>query len=134
MDSRLDTDYYNVEKIDGDIERAKKHFKGLNPNHRKNMGDMFEGIFSESKVDKILERYFETEKTENTKKTTITENRKVVVNRIKNLSESISQEVASTKFTRNNPTAKLIGKTNKSNLVFEHNNKQVRISTKGEIL
>jgi hypothetical protein len=73
-------------------------------------------------------------KTENTKKTTITENRKVVVNRIKNLSESISQEVASTKFTKNNPTAKLIGKTTKNVLVFEHNNTKVRISTKGEIL
>ena len=95
---------------------------------------MFEGIFSESKVDKILEKYYQTENVKPTKKTPITENRKVVVNRIKNLSETISQEVASTKFTRNNPDAKLIGKTNKNNLVFEHNNKQVRISPKGEIL
>jgi hypothetical protein len=134
MKPRLDKDYLDINDTDEDSDRTKKHFKGLNPNHRKNMGDMFEGIFSESKVDKILERYFETENTKNTKKTPITENRKVVVNRIKNLSETISQEVASTKFTRNNPTAKLIGKTNKSNLVFEHNNKQVRISTKGEIL
>jgi hypothetical protein len=133
MNPRADREYLDLSDNDEDSDRTKKHF-GLEPRHRKNMGDMFEGIFSESKVDKILERYFETEKTENTKKTTITENRKVVVNRIKNLSESISQEVASTKFTRNNPTAKLIGKTNKSNLVFEHNNKQVRISTKGEIL
>ena len=130
---RLDRDYLDLSDNDEDSYRTKKHF-GLEPRHRKNMGDMFEGIFSESKVDKILERYFETEKTENTKKTPITENRKVVVNRIKNLSESISQEVASTKFTKNNPTAKLIGKTTKNFLVFEHNNTKVRISTKGEIL
>jgi hypothetical protein len=133
MNPRADREYLDLSDNDEDSDRAKKHF-GLEPRHRKNMGDMFEGIFSESKVDKILERYFETEKTENTKKTTITENRKVVVNRIKNLSESISQEVASTKFTKNNPTAKLIGKTTKNFLVFEHNNTKVRISTKGEIL
>ena len=133
MNPRADREYLDLSDNDEDSDRTKKHF-GLEPRHRKNMGDMFEGIFSESKVDKILERYFETEKTENTKKTPITENRKVIVNRIKNLSESISQEVASTKFTRNNPTAKLIGKTTKNFLVFENNNTKVRISTKGEIL
>lgn len=116
----------------GDMDEPK-HF-GLNPGHKKNMGEMFEGIFSESKVDKILEKYYQTENVKPTKKTPITENRKVVVNRIKNLSETISQEVASTKFTRNNPKAKLIGKTTNNNLVFEHNNTKVRISTKGEIL
>ena len=133
MNPRADREYLDLSDNDEDSDRTKKHF-GLEPRHRKNMGDMFEGIFSESKVDKILERYFETEKTENTKKTPITENRKIIVNRIKNLSESISQEVASTKFTRNNPTAKLIGKTTKNFLVFENNNTKVRISTKGEIL
>lgn len=133
MNSRLDTEYLDLSNDDEDSDRTKKHF-GLKHNHRKNMGDMFEGIFSESKVDKILEKYYQTENVEPTKKTPITENRKVVVNRIKSLSETISQEVASTKFTRNNPEAKLIGKTNKSNLVFEHNNTKVRISTKGEIL
>lgn len=133
MNSRLDTEYLDLSNDDEDSDRTKKHF-GLKHNHRKNMGDMFEGIFSESKVDKILEKYYQTENVKPTKKTPITENRKVVVNRIKSLSETISQEVASTKFTRNNPEAKLIGKTNKSNLVFEHNNTKVRISTKGEIL
>ena len=133
MNSRLDTEYLDLSNDDEDSDRTKKHF-GLKHNHRKNMGDMFEGIFSESKVDKILEKYYQTENVEPTKKTPITENRKVVVNRIKSLSETISQEVASTKFTRNNPEAKLIGKTNKNNLVFEHNNTKVRISTKGEIL
>ena len=141
-DSKHDESFFNTykEKHNSPLKvRTKKNFDemgeakhfGLKPDHRKNMGDMFEGIFSESKVDKILQKYYQTE---NVKKTPITENRKVVVNRIKNLSETISQEVASTKFTRNNPEAKLIGKTNKSNLVFEHNNAQVRISTKGEIL
>ena len=134
MDSRNDTNHYKLNNNDGDFKRAEKYFKGLNPNHRKDMGEMFEGIFSESKVDKILEKYYQTENVKPTKKTPITENRKVVVNRIKNLSETISQEVASTKFTRNNPEAKLIGKTTNNNLVFEHNNTKVRISTKGEIL
>lgn len=96
----------------------------------KKVGDMFETIFSESKVDSVLEKYFvinESEKkAENSKKSKTKQARK--------LSESISQEVASIKFLKENPNAKLIGKTNRGNLVFESDNTKYRISSKGMVI
>jgi len=94
------------------------------------IGDMFETLFSESKVDKVLEKYFTPSKTEKV----LNEKRKINVKNIKELSESISQEVASLKFLKREPSSKLIGKTNKNNLVFESKGKQVKISPKGVIL
>jgi hypothetical protein len=96
----------------------------------KKVGDMFETIFSESKVDKVLEKYFKPSKTEKT----ITENKNKKINRIKTISESISQEVASIKFLKKHPNAKLVGKTNKNNLVFVTEDKKYRVSPKGIIL
>ena len=65
-------------------------------------------------------------KVENNKKTNTKQARK--------LSESISQEVASIKFLKENPNAKLVGKTNRGNLVFENDNTKYRISSKGMII
>jgi hypothetical protein len=102
---------------------------------------MIEGLFTESKVDNILKGYFKIDENErkiiqekkNSQKL-IKEDKKQKINKIKTLSESISQEVGATKFLINNPSAKLVGKTNKKNLVFEMNNKQIRVNTKGQIL
>jgi len=96
----------------------------------KKVGDMFEEIFSESKVDRVLERYFEPSESEKQ----LLENKKKNIKKVKTVSESISQEVASIKFLKKHPNAKLVGKTNKNNLVFESEEKKVRISPKGIIL
>jgi hypothetical protein len=93
----------------------------------KKVGDMFENIFSESKVDKVLEKYFEPTKTQK-------ESKNKNINRIKTISESISQEVASIKFLKKHPNAKLVGKTNKNNLVFVSEDKKYRVTSKGIIL
>ena len=86
-------------------------------------------IFSESKVDSVLKKYFVVNEGE--KK--IENNKKINTKKARKLSESISQEVSSIKFLKENPNAKLIGKTNKGNLVFESNNRQYRISSKGMV-
>ena len=103
--------------------------------------DILETVFSESKVDSILRGYFKIDENERrlieSKKKEVkltTENKKVKINKIKQLSESISQEVGARKLMEKYPSAKLVGKTNKSNLVFEMNNKQLRINTKGQII
>jgi hypothetical protein len=95
----------------------------------------------ENKVDEILKSYFnvnqnEKQLIENKKQTQslIKEERKNKISKIKQISESISQEVASTKLITKYPEAKLVGKTNKHNLVFEMSDKQLRVNTKGEIL
>jgi hypothetical protein len=47
------------------------------------------------------------------------------------LSETIEQELTSKKFLQENASAKIVGITNKKNLVFEHNGRQVKISPEG---
>ena len=113
----------------------------MKDDHANRLEDMFEGMFTESKVDEVLRGYFkidqkEKQLLENKKQQTnlIKEERKNKISKIKQISESISQEVASTKLITKYPGAKLVGKTNKHNLVFEMNNKQLRVNTKGEIL
>jgi len=99
------------------------------------ISSMMDEIFSESKVDKVLTSYFnisESEKKE--KKQKINEGKKVEINSIKQLSETIEQELAAEFIIRENSNYKFVGKTNKSNLVFEHNGEQIRVTPKGEVL
>ena len=113
----------------------------MSDDHAIHMEDMIEGMFSESKVDNILKKYFKIDErervlTEEKKKKQITESdkKKKTVQRIKSLSESVSQEISSTKIITKYPKAKLLGKNKNSNLVFEYNNKTLRVTPKGSIL
>ena len=137
---------YKTKWDNGDSKPRHSKHRSLNhpdidSKHSGHLEDMIEGIFTESKVDKIIEGYFkldakEQQLLESKKRQSklVTENKKAKINKIKQLSESISQEVGATKFLNNNPSAKLVGKTNKKNLVFEMNDEQIRVNTKGQIL
>jgi hypothetical protein len=105
-------------------------------------GAIIDSIFGESKVDKVISKYFEISKKEiienrerNDKKKlqTISEVRKQMGEVIK-LTETIEQELASQKFLKENKGAKIVGLTNKKNLVFENKGSQVRITPEGQIL
>ena len=99
-------------------------------------------IFSESKVDKILSKYFvvtESEKKfneakENNKKVILEKKKKMDKKKIGQLSESAKQASIAENIVENFPEISFVGKTNKGNLVFEHNNKQLKVSPKGELL
>ena len=98
------------------------------------MGHQMDDIFSESKIEKVLSKYFllskdEKQLNESVKKEKINLNKK-----IKNLSESISQEVVSRQIIEKNPNAKFLGKTKKSILVFEVKNRKIGVSSNGEII
>lgn len=111
-------------------------------------GSILDSIFSESKVDKVLAKYFDgevsnkkkTNLTENKKKTNLTEHKKSKlileskIKSVKEFSESFEQEFASKKFLEENSEYIFVGKTNLKNLVFEHKTKQVKISPDGVIL
>ena len=56
------------------------------------------------------------------------------MNSVVKMTETIEQELASQKFLTQNTSAKIVGKTNKKNLVFENKGKQVRITPEGQIL
>jgi len=100
------------------------------------------GLFGESKVDKILSNYFilgENEiKFRNEKKKQkqlfLEQKKKSDKSKIVKLSESVKQKNVAIDVINSFPEMKFIGKTNKGNLVFEHNNKQLKVSPKGELL
>jgi hypothetical protein len=104
--------------------------------------EIMDSIFAESKIEKTLTKYFERTKTE-----VLSEQKKVInkkqllenkirfeLKEIKVLAENSEQEKNSRDFLRKNPTFKFIGKTNKKSLVFEGNDKQVKITKEGDVL
>jgi len=103
---------------------------------------MFSKVFGESQVDKILKKYVVVNENEkkfvNEKKKEqkiISESRKAKYNKeIERLSLTESQSEISKKIVNNFPFITFVGKTNKGNLVFENNNKQLKVSPQGNIL
>lgn len=128
-DARYDAKKHRESKKHRDSRRYRKD-ESVESKMTKKVGDMIETIFSESKVDSVLKKYFVVNEGE--KK--IENSKKVNTKNARKHSESISQEVASIKFLKENPKAKLIGKTNKGNLVFENRDRQYRISSKGMVI
>ena len=106
------------------------------------VGKIADSIFMEAKIENVLMKYFnvnESEKKYNDdlSKQRIKEHKERISKRnseIKRLSENIEQEIASRKFLQEKKSATLVGKTNKKNLVFEINNRQYKITPKGQIL
>ena len=129
LDAEYDAKKHRESKKHRDSRRYRKD-ESVESKMTKKVGDMIETIFSESKVDSVLKKYFVVNEGE--KK--IENSKKVNTKNARKHSESISQEVASIKFLKENPKAKLIGKTNKGNLVFENRDRQYRISSKGMVI
>ena len=99
-------------------------------------------IFSESKVERVLSKYFviseeEKKSTEDSEvKRFITEkvNKVKVKSELKEMSETLEQELTSEFILKENKDSKFLGKTNKNNLVFEVDGKQLKVSPKGELI
>jgi hypothetical protein len=99
-------------------------------------------LYSESKIDRLLSKYFK--ETESEKR--LNENKKVqsflrnkiktvsVKNMIKEFAETVEQELASEFLIKESDNLKFIGKTNLKNLVFVADGKEVKITRTGEIL
>lgn len=105
-------------------------------------GMILNNVFRESKVDKVLSKYFEI-----SKKEILDEREKKVIRKKENkirleqkmkavskFTETIEQEMASKKFLEENSKFNLVGKTNKKNLVFENSEKQVKITPEGMVI
>ena len=149
-----ETDYDMEGEVDIDVESGDDELDldlDLDMGMEEPEGEMAEGdsmksmvdeIFGESKVDKVLEKYFVV--TDGEKK--ITESKKIkkflaekvntisVKKEIKRLSESIEQELTSEFILKENTNIKFLGKTNKGNLIFESGKKQFKVTSKGELL
>ena len=105
-------------------------------------GAIFDHIFKESKVDKVISKYFEVTKKEileNREKNNEKQKQNIVslskqMAEVKKLVETKKQEIAAKKFLIENMKATFVGKTNKKNLVFEKAGKQIKISPEGTVL
>jgi hypothetical protein len=111
-----------------------------NPHHH--ISRIADEMFVENKVENILSNYFVINESEKRFNKEVEANRKIVKkitskeveNEIKRLSESVKQEISSIRFLKEKEGAKLVGKTNKNNLIFEIKDKQFKISPQGIIL
>ena len=102
-------------------------------------GAIFDSIFGESTVDKVISKYFEISKKEileskekhSQKKKSVVFQSKKQMEEVIRLSETVEQELSAKKFLENNSNAKIVGVTNKKNLVFEFKGNQIKISPEG---
>jgi len=102
-------------------------------------GAIIDSIFGESTVDKVISKYFEISKKEileskekhSQKKRSVISQSKKQMEEVIRLSETVEQELSAKKLLENNSNAKIVGITNKKNLVFEFKGKQIKISPEG---
>lgn len=126
----MDPEEY-VDYLFSDVNEEDVEPEMTENNHMKKMEEMIENMFTESTVDKVLQKYFKTSEGE---KMINEEKSKKLISRLKTVSESKSQFITSQKVAKKYPNVKLVGKTVNKNLVFESNNKQFKIDKKGQIL
>jgi hypothetical protein len=105
-------------------------------------GAIIDSIFGESKIDKVISKYFEiteSEKRDSQERKVVKEvakksNIKKKMESVKKLSETIEQELSSQKFLEENADFTFLGKTNKKNLVFESKSGQYKITPEGLVI
>jgi hypothetical protein len=122
------TDDSEVEDIQADMDVPVEGYEMEEGGYGN--GAIIDSIFGESTVDKVISKYFEITKKE------ILESKekrspKKQMQEVIRLSETVEQELSAKKFLEENSTAKIVGVTNKKNLVFENKGKQVKISPEG---
>jgi len=135
------TDDSEVEDIQTDMDVSVEGGDGSEMTEYGN-GAIMDSIFKESKVDKVISKYFEVTKQEiresadkkAQKQIKIKSDVKKKMGSVIKLTETIEQELAAKKFLEKNSNYNFIGITNKKNLVFENNGRQKRISTEGIVI
>jgi hypothetical protein len=124
------------EQTESDMDGSDEYHKERRRGHRYPEVDSFEhGTFSESSVDKVLSKYFtltEEEKVKKEKRTN--ENYRQNKQNIIKLSESTIQLDSALHFVKENPRVKLMGVSNKGNLIFKEGINEVKITREGDII
>ena len=140
MDGEDFTDDTEVEDIQADMDVPVEGYEMEEENYGN--GAIFDSIFGESKVDKVISKYFELSKKEiNEQKEKQIKKQlqkravvKTIMESVTKMTETIEQELAAERFVKENVNSKFVGITNKKNLVFETKSGQVKITPNGEIL
>ena len=133
------TDDSEVEDIQSDMD---VEIDQTQPEMGESNGAIFDSIFKESKVDKVISKYFEVSKKEilesrerkANKQQQIKESVKTKMKDVVKMTETFEQELAAKKFLEENLSFQFVGITNKKNLVFENKTKQIKISPEGLVI
>ena len=133
------TDDSEVEDIQSDMD---VEIDQTQPEMGESNGAIFDSIFKESKVDKVISKYFEVSKKEilenrerkTNKQQQIKESVRTKMKDVVKMTETFEQELASKKFLEENLSFQFVGITNKKNLVFENKTKQIKISPEGLVI
>jgi hypothetical protein len=137
MDGMDLTDDSEVEDIQADMDVPVEGYEMEEGGYGN--GAIIDSIFGESTVDKVISKYFEISKKEileskekhlQKKKSEISQSKNQMEEVIR-LSETVEQELSAKKFLENNSNVKIVGVTNKKNLVFEFKGNQIKISPEG---
>jgi hypothetical protein len=139
MDGEDMTDDTEVEDIQSDMD---VEIDQTQPEMGESNGAIFDSIFKESKVDKVISKYFEVSKKEilesrernANKQQQIKESVKTKMKDVVKMTETFEQELAAKKFLEENINFQFVGITNKKNLVFENKTKQIKISPEGLVI
>ena len=140
MDGEDMTDDTEVEDIQADMDVPVEGYEMEEGDY--GSGAIFDSIFGESKVDKVISKYFEVTKKEiregKEKQVQKTLNKKTQVKQlmesVSKMTTTIEQELSAEKFLKENANSNFVGITNKKNLVFETKKGQVKITPNGEII
>lgn len=119
-----------VTKLVGDSLSEDEDFE-----YKEGLNKIIDNIFSESKVEKILTKYFDIDEKE--KRIIESKNKKKVSSvfgKVKPLCETFNQENTSKKLIQKYPEIMFVGKTSKKNLLFQLNESKVKITPEGKIL
>ena len=139
----LDVDAGDELDLDMDFDLGDEEPEAEMGEGKMDMGEkVMDEIFSESKIDKVLSKYFvvsEDEKVmseqKNIKRFIAEKVQKVTIRKeMKSMCETVEQEMTADFLLRENSDIKFLGKTNKGNLVFENEGQQIKVSQKGELL
>ena len=133
------TDDSEVEDIQADMDIPIEGYEMGEEDMDYGNGAIFDSIFGESSVDKVISKYFEISKKEileskekhSQKKRSVISQSKKQMEEVIRLSETVEQELSAKKLLENNSNAKIVGITNKKNLVFEVKGNQIKISPEG---
>jgi len=119
------------EELHRNERRRKRHYP--------NVDHLEHGTFSESSVDKVLSKYFilnesEEKKYQNTKDQKTNHIYNTNKQNIVKLAESSEQLSVALEYIKENQRVKLLGLSNKGNLIFKEGINEVRITKSGELI
>lgn len=141
-EDEFDTDLGGDMGADEEIPSDEMGMEPTPAEEKEGYHQMMDSVFGESKVEKVLSKYFKIDEKE---KSILEEKRKRnflkeklkklnVKEEIISMSESLEQKVSALYVLKENKNAKFIGKTNKENLVFNIDGRQVKVTPRGRII